>query len=84
MKIQRLSGGLSNLLMELHCQRKNMANNGECFENTNFNTIFPGESPEQCCFYCNERDVNKLTACEFCNCVFYCLRDHQKIHFNDR
>ncbi len=58
--------------------------NGECLVITNSDTNFPNNSAEECCFYCNERDVNKLKACELCKCVFYCSEDHKRIHFNDR
>ena len=34
----------------------------------------------KCCFYCNESDLSKLTACEFCKIVMYCSTEHWRIH----
>ena len=55
-----------------------LTNSAEC------NQIPSDEKCEECCFYCNEKDVKKLKICEICRCTYYCSKAHQNIHVADR
>ena len=69
--------------MEVHYQEENMENYSDS-NGTDSNAIYSDIQCEQCCFYCNEKDIKKLNLCENCRCVYYCSKDHQNIHLAGR
>ena len=42
--------------------------------------ILSEEYGEYGCFYCNEKDADKLKRCRLCKIVLHCSKDHQNIH----
>ena len=39
-------------------------------DKTKSNAIYSDIQYEQCCFYCNEKDTQKLDLCEICRSVY--------------
>ena len=69
-------------------KQNTMENNSDSSDKTtnlaDCNEIYSDKNCEQCCFYCNEKDVEKLKACGICQTVYYCSKDHQNIHLASR
>ena len=73
--------------MKIHDQEETMENYTDSDETTisaGGNAIHSHIEGEECCFYCNEKDINKLNICENCRSVYYCSKDHQNIHLAGR